>query len=137
MIIVSACLAGIKCTYDCDMKPCEKVVKMVASGEAIPLCPEQLGGLPTPRDAAEQRDGGVYTSSGADVSREFEEGAREILRIAKLVGCSKAILKAKSPSCGSGEVYDGSFTRTLVKGDGVCAKMLKENGIEVVSEKDL
>ena len=137
MIIVSACLAGIRCTYDCDMKSCEKVIKMVASGEAIPLCPEQLGGLPTPRPACEQNEGRVISCDGKDFTKEFEEGAKEVLRIAKLVGCTRAILKAKSPSCGAGKVFDGSFTKTLVKGDGVCAKMLKMNGIEVITENEL
>lgn len=137
MIIISACLAGVRCRYDCQPKSDKRVMGLVRQGKAIPVCPEQLGGLPTPRLAAEQVGDKVLRKDGVDVTREFNKGAEEALRIAKLAGCKKAILKARSPSCGSGKVYDGTFSGTLIDGDGVCAKLFKKNGIEVVTEEQL
>lgn len=137
MKIVSACLAGIECNYKGESRPCEKVIELVKKGKAIPLCPEQLGGLPTPRSAAEQRNGKVFTKEGKDVTEEFQKGAEEVLRIAELLDCEEAILKSKSPSCGSKRIYDGTFTGTLKKGKGITAKLLEENGIEVKNEKEL
>lgn len=136
-VIVSACLAGIKCRWDGEARPCKKVIDLVKQGKAIPVCPEQLGGLTTPRPPAEQKGKKVVTKAGKDVTKEFKRGAREVLKIAKLAGCQLAILKSKSPSCGSGKVYDGTFTGTLVDGDGVLAALLKKNGIVVKSEKDI
>lgn len=137
MIIVSACLAGVKCRYDCQLKPNQKVVELVEQGKAIPVCPEQLGGLPTPRAAAERLGDKVVTKDGGEVTQEFLKGAGEALKIAQLAGCKKAVLKAKSPSCGSGKTYDGTFTGTLVERDGVCAELFKKNGVEVITEEDL
>lgn len=137
MKIVSACLAGINCNYEGGSKPCKKVEDLVARGEAIPVCPEQLGGLTTPREAAEQKGDKVVTCSGEDVTAQFEKGADEVLRVCRKFGCTEAVLKARSPSCGSGEVYDGTFSKTLTKGDGVCASLLKKNSITVLSEDDL
>nr|VFJ89644.1 MAG: Uncharacterized conserved protein YbbK, DUF523 family [Candidatus Kentron sp. H]VFJ96690.1 MAG: Uncharacterized conserved protein YbbK, DUF523 family [Candidatus Kentron sp. H]VFJ97621.1 MAG: Uncharacterized conserved protein YbbK, DUF523 family [Candidatus Kentron sp. H] len=136
MKIISACLAGIKCRYDGEAAPCRKVIELVEQGEAIPVCPEQLGGLPTPRAPAEKRDDGVFTKEGKDVTYQFETGAKEALKIAKLAGCGQAILKARSPSCGSGAIYDGTFSGRVIEGDGVFAGMAKENGIEVVTEDE-
>jgi uncharacterized protein YbbK (DUF523 family) len=133
MKIVSACLAGLKCRWDGEARLCEKVVELVKQGKAVPVCPEQLGGLTTPRDPAEQRGDRVFTKTGEDVTSNFERGAEEALKVAKLSGCDEAILKSKSPSCGSGKVYDGTFSGKLVEGDGVFAKLLKKNGIKVVS----
>ena len=135
MKIVSACLAGVCCRYDGEVRPCEAIVAMVRRGEAIPVCPEQLGGLPTPRVGAERCGSKVINMNGDDVTAQFERGAAEGLRIAQLVGCTEAILKAKSPSCGCGKVYDGSFSRTLIDGDGVFAALLKKNGIKIVTEE--
>jgi uncharacterized protein YbbK (DUF523 family) len=137
MIIVSACLAGINCNYKGQSKPCEKVIKLVKEGKAIPVCPEILGGLTTPRVAAEQKNSKVFTKDGRDVTAEFLRGAEEGLKIAKLVDCKIAILKARSPSCGSGKIYDGSFSGKLVDGDGIFTGLLKRNGIDVYSEEDL
>jgi len=137
MKIVSACLAGVKCRWDGTSRPCPTVVEWVRNGEAIPVCPEQLGGLPTPREPAEQRGQGVFTKSGKDVSLEFSRGAEEGLRIAQLAACKEAVLKARSPSCGVGLVYDGTFSGKLVAGDGVFAGLLKRNGISVRSEEGL
>ncbi len=137
MIIVSACLAGIRCRWDGKATPCRKIIDLVQQGKAIPVCPEQLGGLSTPRTPAEQRGDKVFTKDGRDVTQEFERGAEEILRIARLVNCKEAVLKAKSPSCGSGKVYDGTFSGRLTEGDGVCAKLLKKNGINVLTEDEI
>lgn len=133
MKIVSACLAGLKCRWDGEAKPCREVVELVKQGKAVPVCPEQLGGLTTPRDPAEQREDRVLTKTGEDVTSSFEKGAEKALKIAKLSECDEAILKSKSPSCGSGKVYDGTFSGKLIEGDGVFAKLLKKNGIKVVS----
>ena len=137
MKIVSACLAGVKCNYKGGSRPCPKVVELVKQGKAIPVCPEQLGGLTTPRVAAEQIEDKVITKDGEDVTIEFERGAREGLKIAKLVGCREAILKSKSPSCGAGKIYDGTFSKTLIDGDGTFAKLLKENDITVLTEDEI
>ena len=137
MIIVSGCLANIQCRYDGGTKPCAKVVHLVAEGKAIPVCPEQLGGLTTPRAPAEQKGNSVIRKDGIEVTEAFHRGAQEALRLAKLVGAKSAILKARSPSCGSGKIYDGSFTGTLIDGNGVFAELCKNNGIEVITEEDI
>jgi uncharacterized protein YbbK (DUF523 family) len=137
MIIVSACLAGVACRYNGESKPCEAVIRLVAEGKAIPLCPEQLGGLPTPRLPAEQVGDKVIRKDGLDVTGEFERGAQEALKIARLVGAKNAILKARSPSCGCGKVYDGSFTGALVDGNGVFAEMCKREGMDVKTEEEI
>lgn len=137
MKIVSACLAGIECAYHGKDKSCKKVIDLVKRGDAILVCPEQLGGLPTPRDAAEIRNGKVVTINGEDVTAQFEKGATEALKIAKMAGCKEAILKAKSPSCGSGKIYDGTFSKTLIDGDGVFAKKCKDHGMTVKTEDEL
>ncbi len=137
MKIVSSCLVGINCRYDGGSKPCQKVIDLVKEGKAIPVCPEQLGGLSTPRTPSEQKGDKVFTKEDRDVTKEFQRGADEALKIAKLCNCKEAILKSKSPSCGCGEVYDGTFTGNLIKGDGVFTKLLKENNIQVKTEEDL
>jgi uncharacterized protein YbbK (DUF523 family) len=137
MKLVSACLAGVKCRYDGSAKPCKKVIELVKKGQAIPVCPEQLGGLPTPRIASEQKGNKVFNKEGKDLTKEFEKGAQEALNIAKIAGCKEAILKSKSPSCGFGLIYDGSFTGKLIKGDGVFAELLKANNIKVMTEEEI
>ena len=137
MLIVSGCLADLKCRYDGAAKPCEKVIRMVAEGKAIPVCPEQLGGLPTPRISAEIRGNKVIRKDGVDITEEFRRGAQEALKLAKLIGASTAILKARSPSCGSGQIYDGSFTGTLIVGNGVFAELCKNNGMEIKTEEEI
>ena len=127
MKIVSACLAGIKCNYKHEARSCQKVIELVKQGKAIPVCPEQLGGLTTPRTPAEQKDDKVFTKTGEDVTSQFERGAEEALKIALLADCDEAIIKSKSPSCGFGKVYDGTFSGKLIDGDGVFAKILKKN----------
>jgi uncharacterized protein YbbK (DUF523 family) len=137
MKVVSACLAGIKCSWDGKDLSCQKVIDMVKLGDAIPICPELLGGLQTPRDPSEQKGRRVFTKNEVDVTAQFERGATETLRVARQVNCAEAILKSNSASCGSGKIYDGTFSGKLIDGDGVTAKLLKENGIKVISEKDL
>jgi len=132
--LVSACLAGVRCRWDGDSKPCKKIIDMVKKGEAVPVCPEQLGGLPTPRPAAEIINGRVFTCEGRDVTSAFRKGAERGLEIAKKAKCAEAVLAPRSPSCGCGEIYDGSFSGKLVKGDGVFAALLKKNGIMVCTE---
>ena len=137
MIIVSACLAGIKCRYNGEAKPSQKVIDLVKQKKAVPVCPEQLGGLPTPRTPAEQRDDKIIAKDGRDVTAEFLKGAEEALRIAKESGCNEAILKSKSTSCGIGKIYDGTFSGNLVVGDGVFTKLLKKNNIKVLTEEEI
>jgi uncharacterized protein YbbK (DUF523 family) len=136
MIIVSACLAGVACRYDGAAKPCEKVIRLVAEGQALPLCPEQLGGLPTPRLPAEQIGDRVIRNDGLDVTAEFYRGAQEAIKLGRLVGAKKSILKARSPSCGCGKIYDGSFSGTLIDGNGVFTVLCKKDGIEVKTEEE-
>jgi uncharacterized protein YbbK (DUF523 family) len=135
MIIVSACLTGVHCRYDGESKPCEAVIRLVAEGKAIPVCPEQLGGLPTPRLPVEQIGDKVIQNDGMDVTDAFNRGAQEALKIAQMVGAKTAILKARSPSCGCGKIYDGSFSGRLVSGNGVFAELCKNHGMEVKTEE--
>ena len=141
MILVSGCLAGINCKYNGGNNYNEKVFKLVKDGEALPVCAEQLGGLTTPRAPAEIKyiDGKryVFNVEGNDVTEQFEKGAKEILDLAKKLNITKAILKSRSPSCGKGNVYDGTFSGKLIDGNGILAELLMENGIEVITEKEL
>ena len=114
-----------------------KVIRMVAEGQALPVCPEQLGGLTTPRVPAEMIGNKVIRKDGVDVTEAFQRGAREALKLAQMVGAKTAILKAKSPSCGCGKIYDGSFSGMLVDGDGVFADLCKKDGIRVKTEEEI
>lgn len=136
-ILVSACLLGVHCRYNGKgvMEPALK--EMMNQANLIPVCPEILGGLATPRTPAERVGDRVLTQKGEDVTQAYEKGARETLALAQLYGCSLAVLKERSPSCGSGMVYDGMFTGTLKKGDGVTAELLKEHGIRVTGESTI
>ncbi|MGL4362313.1 MAG: DUF523 domain-containing protein [Cellulosilyticaceae bacterium] len=142
MIIVSACLAGEMCRYDGKANKDDSIQKMVEEGLAVTVCPEVLGGLSIPRIPCEQRKIGegkiqVINKEGKDCTKYFEDGAKKTLYIAKKLGVTHAILKAKSPSCGCGEIYDGTFSGVLIQGDGITTTVLKENGIIVLTEKDL
>ncbi len=136
-ILVSACLLGVKCRYDGRSNKNRKVLKLAKKANLIPVCPEILGGLPTPREPAEQKGKKVVTKSGEDVTQNFKKGAKEVLKIAKLFGIKKAILKQRSPSCGCGQIFDGTFSGKIIKGDGVTTVLLKRNGVKVMSEEDL
>ena len=132
MMIVSACLAGFPCRYDGKAKPCAEVMELVRSGKAIPLCPEQLGGLPTPRPPCEIRAGRVMDRDGADRTEAFRRGAQAVLAAVQAYGATEALLQNRSPSCGLGWIYDGSFSQKLVRGSGITAQLLAENGIQVI-----
>lgn len=145
MVLVSACLLGVKCRYDGGGLQIEALLELAAKGQLLPVCPEQLGGCSTPRvqceikggDGAGVLEGGssVVGKSGEDLTEEFLKGAQETLKIAKACGVEKAILKANSPSCGFGMIYDGTFTGEKVKGNGVAAELLSRNGIAVYTEE--
>ena len=135
--LVSACLLGIECRYDCTSKPNERVLRLLDTEVLIPVCPEQLGGLPTPRVPSEQKGVRVISETGNDVTNNFNMGAKETLRIAQLYGIKEAILKQRSPSCGSGQIYDGTFSGTTVEGNGVTTTLLKRYGINVISEEQI
>lgn len=136
-ILISGCLLGLKCRYDAKEKKLSEIEKLIELHNLIPICPEQLGGLPTPRIPAERVNDKVITQKGIDVTKEYQLGAEEALKIAKLYNCKKAILKEKSPSCGCGKIYDGTFSRNLIDGNGVTADLLLKNGIEVFGESEI
>ncbi len=136
-IIVSACLLGVSCRYDGKSVPCEKIIALMDKYIFIPVCAEILGGLPTPRVPSEIAVGKVINKEGIDVMENYLRGAKEVLRLCELYGAKKAILKEKSPSCGVNLIYDGTFSGTLKKGMGICSALLKENGIEILSEENL
>ena len=135
-ILVSACLLGHPCRYDGKSQPCAKVIELAETRAVVPVCPEQLGGLPTPRAPAEiQPNGRVVDADGNDRTAAFAAGAREALRIAREHGCKQAILKENSPSCGTHRIHDGTFSGTLIPGRGKTASLLAESGIEVFSDE--
>lgn len=135
-ILVSACLIGLPTRYAGDGKNVEWIESLADTHVLIPVCPEQLGGLPTPRPPCERLAAGVFSKTGDDCTQAFSAGASHALRIARLSRCEAAILKQRSPSCGSGTIYDGSFSGRLIPGDGVAAGLLKAAGIPVFSEED-
>jgi len=135
--LCSACLLGINCSYDGRSNRNKKLLKLAKNEIIIQVCPEQLGGMSTPREPSEQRDGKVFTQSGKDVSSNFNKGAEEVLKIARVYGAKEAILKERSPSCGSKQIYDGTFSNKRITGQGVTAALLAKNGINVISEEDL
>lgn len=135
--IVSACLAGIACRYDGCANACPKVQTLVEAGRAIPACPEFLGGLATPRPPCEIIEDKVVTNDGQDVTRHFLLGAQAATEFALQQGCTAAILKSRSPSCGYGQIYDGTFSGVLVEGDGIWAKQLRHAGIALFNEESL
>ena len=142
-ILISACLLGENCKYNggnnADAICADKLAKLKRIYELIAVCPESMGGLTTPREPAEICvNGRVLTKfSGRDVTREFLSGAQICADIARKNGCKIAVLKERSPSCGSGEIYDGSFTGRLISGDGIAAAALKKLGVRIVGESAL
>ncbi len=138
-ILVSACLLGVNCRYNAVPKKNEEIVRLLDKKviHLIPVCPEQLGGLATPRRPAERKGEQVINETGEDVTEQYFRGARETLRIAQMYHCRVALLKERSPSCGCRQIYDGTFSGTLTEGDGVTAALLRENGIEVFGESQL
>ncbi|MDO4516648.1 MAG: DUF523 domain-containing protein [Bacillota bacterium] len=136
-ILVSACLMGVGCRYDGQSNPLPQLEQLMKEHTCIPICPEMLGGLPTPRVPAERQGSRVVTQDGQDVTEQFIRGTAEVLRLADLYRCKAVLLKERSPSCGSGQIYDGTFTKTLVEGDGLTAEMLKRKGITVYGESQI
>ena len=141
--LISACLLGVRCRYDGGHSRDAAAIKHYETEPLISICPEELGGLPTPRPPAEIIGGDgaavlagtakVMTAAGEDVTAAYLQGAHESLRIARAHGVTRVILKARSPSCGCGHIYDGTFTGTLTAGDGVTTALLRLHGIEVIS----
>lgn len=148
MILVSACLLGVNCKYNGENNRNERVIEFLKDKKFVMACPEELGGLNTPRipcemvglakDILNNKDKGkVINKSGDDITENFLKGAYETLKIVKSNNIKKAILKAKSPSCGYGLVYDGTFSEKLTLGNGVTAQILKDNNIDVITEEDI
>lgn len=137
MILVSACLVGINCKYSGENNDAESVHQFLEGQVYVPVCPEQLGGLPTPRPTCEIVGAQVMDENGLDCTASFVKGAEEVLKIAELLNVKKAILKEGSPSCGCNLIYDGTFSGVKINGEGITAKLLKKHGIPVMSEKEL
>lgn len=137
-LLVSACLLGENCKYsggsNYDQRIADYIEGLKGRVRVMAVCPEVMGGLKTPRTPAEIREGRVITAKGQDVTKAYETGALKTLACAGAGGCRYAVLKERSPSCGCGEIYDGTFTHTLIPGDGVTAALLKKNGILVLGE---
>ena len=137
-IVVSACLLGVPCNHEGRGSRSRAVEDLAAGAQLVPICPEVAGGLPVPRAAAErQADGRVVTETGDDVTWAYERGAAAAVALARAVGASEAVLKARSPSCGCREIYDGTFSRRRVAGQGVTAAALRAAGVRVRSEEDV
>ena len=135
-LLISACLLGVECKYSggSNALPEKTIEKLRTRYRLIPVCPETAGGLPTPRDPSERLGERVVSCRGADVTAQFKKGAEAALTLARRYGCTTALMKEHSPSCGSGLIYDGSFLGKLVKGDGCAAELLKAAGVSVVGE---
>lgn len=136
-LLVSACLLGCRCRYDGASKEYPPVKRLAGRHTLVPVCPEQLGGLSTPRPPAERRGGRVVTREGEDVTAAYRRGAEETLRLCRLLGCTAAVLKERSPSCGHGKIYDGTFSGVLAAGDGMTAELLAANGIPLYGESGI
>ena len=135
-ILVSACLLGIPCRYDGKRKPCESVIALQSTHRLIPVCPEEMGGLPTPRTPSEIVGNRVLMKDGRDVTANYLAGAEKALAIAKESNCDTAILKERSPSCGCGKIYSGHFDGQLIDGNGITAALLLKHGIRVLGESE-
>jgi uncharacterized protein YbbK (DUF523 family) len=137
-LVVSACLLGVRCNHRGEASPSPAVKALEGRYRLIPVCPETVGGLPTPRPAAEiQADGRVCTPDGSDVSGAYARGAEATVALARAVGATEAVLKARSPSCGCHDVYDGTFSGARRAGLGVTAAALVAAGVSVRSEEDV
>jgi len=134
-ILVSACLLGVNCKYTGGNNQSNEVDEFLKDYEVIPICPEIMGGLPTPRCPAEKVGDKVLTAEGKDVTEQYIKGAKECLFLAQKYGVKKALLKRRSPSCGYGEIYDGTFNHIRTNGNGVTADLFEKNGIEIIQIK--
>lgn len=135
-LLVSACLLGVNCRYCGDGKPCAEVLALRKKYSLVPVCPEQLGGLPTPRPPVELQNGHAIDRAGNDRTEAFQRGAQETLKIARIFGCRSAVLKSKSPSCGCGKIYDGTFSGKLTEGCGITAGLLQKEGLHLLDEEN-
>lgn len=136
-LLISACLLGCRCRYDGGSKPLPDLDRLLSLHQLVPVCPEQLGGLPTPRPPCEIRGGRVLSQAGDDCTEAFERGAEEAMRLYRLFRCEAALLKSRSPSCGKGWVYDGSFSNSLRPGHGILAERLIDTGARVCTEDEI
>jgi uncharacterized protein YbbK (DUF523 family) len=139
--IVSACLAGEKCRYDGNSNTEEAIKELVENGSALPICPELLGGLPVPRPRCEMRQSatgstGIIGEDGNNYTEQFINGAKASIEIARKNGITHAVLKSKSPSCGCGLIYDGTFSGNLIRGNGVAAELFIKSGIKVLTGEE-
>ena len=133
-ILVSSCLLGANCRYNGGGELREELVALSKEHHLIPVCPEIYGGLATPRDPAEIIGDKVITCNGADVTAQYEKGAEEVVKLAKLFDCKYAVMKERSPSCGYGKIYDGSFAHVVIDGNGRASDLLSQNGVQVFGE---
>ena len=136
-ILVSACLLGKPCRYDGGSKPNEAVTALCKSFRCISVCPESMGGLPIPREPSENCGNRVISRDGRDVTAAYRAGAEAVLALAQKHRCRFAVLKERSPSCGRDFVYDGTFTKTLIPGNGITTELLQQNGIHVFGESEI
>ena len=136
MILVSRCLSGAFCRWDGGTNLVPEIASLVENGLAITACPEELGGLPTPREPSEKLRDRVISRLGIDVTDEFNKGAIKTLLLCQQHGCHLAIMKAKSPSCGKGFIHNGKFDGGLVSGNGITTQLLLDHGIEVLTEDE-
>ena len=136
-LLVSACLLGVGCRYDGQSNQLPQLEQLLKQHTCIPVCAELFGGLPTPRVPAERQGNRVVTRDGDDVTEAFVRGTAEVLRLADLYHCRAALLKERSPSCGSGQVYDGTFSGTLTAVWGTAAALLRDSGVRVLGESEL
>lgn len=133
-ILVSACLLGENCKYSGGNNKCDEIIELGKKHKLIPICPECFGGLPIPRVPSEIKNGRVYAKTGENLTDEFNDGAEKALYVAEESGCQLAILKERSPSCGFGEIYDGSFSGKTIRGNGITAQLLYDHGIVILGE---
>ena len=136
-ILVSKCLLGENCRYKGDNCKSDKVLAYLEGHEIIPICPEQAGGLPTPRDPGERVGNKVISNKGKDITAEYQKGAEIALKLAQDNKVDLVIFKAKSPSCGKGLIYDGTFTGNKIPGNGVAAELLLANGFKVITDEEI
>ena len=136
-ILISACLLGMSCRYNGEGQIIPGTDKLMEKHHLVPICPEIYGGLSTPREPSEIKNGRVISKSGNDLTEYFERGAQEILALAKLNHCKYAILKQRSPSCGYKKIYDGTFSGKIISGKGVLAELLLKNGVIIVDETEI
>lgn len=135
-ILVSACLLSVNCRYNGQGQTMPTTAQLLKKHNLIPICPEIYGGLSTPRESSEIKNGRVISQNGKDLTEYFERGAQEVLKLSKLYNCKYAILKEHSPSCGYKKIYDGTFTGTIINGNGILAALLAKNGLNILNENE-